>query len=453
VHGADVRANGADGIALVGTANAPIRNTSTTADGGLGIDLGDDGVAANDAGDADSGRTALQNFRVLTTVRRVTGGLRVIGSLAVDGSGGSYELAFFGNAACDASGNGEGAEALGGFTLVMSAGSPGTAAFDHVIAGDAALGAPVTATATHANKTSELSACATVTEPATVVTLTETSKTVVEGAPAVFTVHRAGDTSAAAEAPPARMRRRGDRQPDRHAQRPRAARDRLGDARRRPTASAGVPGGRRMRPRAVLESRVRPQRTRRRSDAARVRRGGGRRRRTRRGASGGRAGGDDRERHGDSRWCDVGVLRLRDGDRERRRRRHDAAAPRERDHPAADGEGGPAVGDHVAARADQDAPLQADQGNRGGRRERRHRRDPDQGRQVLRAQAQRAVHAQDRPGRCTPKAFFKATGTATWSFKLERRFRPGSYRIYSRATAADGTVEAPPARVRVRVRR
>ena len=57
------------------------------------------------------------------------------------------------------------------------------------------------------------------------------------------------------------------------------------------------------------------------------------------------------------------------------------------------------------------------------------------------------------PGRCTPRTFFKATGTTSWSFRLKRRFRPGRYRVYSRATAADGTREAPPTRVRVSVRR
>ena len=72
---------------------------------------------------------------------------------------------------------------------------------------------------------------------------------------------------------------------------------------------------------------------------------------------------------------------------------------------------------------------------------------------MLRAHAQRPLQAQDGAGRCTPRTFFKATGTTTWSFRLKRRFRPGRYRIYSRATAADGTREAPPARVRVSVRR
>ena len=56
------------------------------------------------------------------------------------------------------------------------------------------------------------------------------------------------------------------------------------------------------------------------------------------------------------------------------------------------------------------------------------------------------------PRRCSPRAFFRANGTATWSFRLKRRFPAGRYRIYSRATAADGTREAAPARVRVRVR-
>ena len=57
------------------------------------------------------------------------------------------------------------------------------------------------------------------------------------------------------------------------------------------------------------------------------------------------------------------------------------------------------------------------------------------------------------PGRCTPRRFFKATGTTNWSFQLKRRFPRGRFRLYSRATAANGTVEAPPARVRIRVRR
>jgi hypothetical protein len=57
------------------------------------------------------------------------------------------------------------------------------------------------------------------------------------------------------------------------------------------------------------------------------------------------------------------------------------------------------------------------------------------------------------PRRCSPGAFFRANGTSRWSFRLKRRFPPGRYRIYSRATAADGSREAPPARVRVRVRR
>jgi hypothetical protein len=56
-------------------------------------------------------------------------------------------------------------------------------------------------------------------------------------------------------------------------------------------------------------------------------------------------------------------------------------------------------------------------------------------------------------GRCSPKAFFRANGTTTWSFRLKRRFPPGRYRIYSRATAADGSRESPPAKARARVRR
>ena len=58
-----------DGVAVVGaaTGNAILRN-SIFSNGGLGIDLGDDFVTANDVGDSDSGANNLQNTAVLSAV-------------------------------------------------------------------------------------------------------------------------------------------------------------------------------------------------------------------------------------------------------------------------------------------------------------------------------------------------------------------------------------------------
>ena len=53
---------------------------------------------------------------------------------------------------------------------------------------------------------------------------------------------------------------------------------------------------------------------------------------------------------------------------------------------------------------------------------------------------------------CRRPRWLAATGTVTWKLPLRKRLPPGRYVIRSRATAPDGTVEAPPARVTVRLR-
>src|SRR5205807_519329 len=59
-------ANAGVGMVFAATGNA-VRGTSIDRNGGLGIDLGDDGVTPNDAGDGDTGPNNLQNFPVLTS--------------------------------------------------------------------------------------------------------------------------------------------------------------------------------------------------------------------------------------------------------------------------------------------------------------------------------------------------------------------------------------------------
>ena len=53
---------------------------------------------------------------------------------------------------------------------------------------------------------------------------------------------------------------------------------------------------------------------------------------------------------------------------------------------------------------------------------------------------------------CRRPRWLAATGTVTWKLALRKRLPPGRYVIRSRATAPDGTVQAPPARVTVRLR-
>ena len=188
--------NGGDGVSVTGAATARIRDDSFRDNGGLGIDLGDDGVTANDALDADSGPNSLQNFPVLTSVRRDTGRLRVKGSISVPASG-LVQIDVFESTDCTA-GVGEGAALLG--TINLAVAGAGNATFNQTIEVDRPAGTDVTAIATRGDETSEFSACAEVAEaPSTTVTLTPASQSAFEGGTADFTVHRSGDTSGSAD--------------------------------------------------------------------------------------------------------------------------------------------------------------------------------------------------------------------------------------------------------------
>jgi hypothetical protein len=124
--------------------------------GGLGIDLGADGVSANDGGEGDSGPNNLQNFPVLfaATSNGVSTGVR--GSLN-SSPGTAFTIEFFASPVCDGSGNGEGQTFLGA-TAVTTDGS-GNAVIDVTLTAPP-FGQVVTATATDpAGSTSEFSAC------------------------------------------------------------------------------------------------------------------------------------------------------------------------------------------------------------------------------------------------------------------------------------------------------
>ncbi len=153
--------NNGDGLTIIGdsTANTCTRN-SIHSNGGLGIDLSDDGVTPNDPGDADSGPNDLANFPVIASA--LTTGESVMVSGAMQGPPSeAYNIHLYANSACDPSGHGEGATFLGSAMAVTD--GAGNAVFTVDVPGAVAAGAAITATATNAagGSTSEFSACAT----------------------------------------------------------------------------------------------------------------------------------------------------------------------------------------------------------------------------------------------------------------------------------------------------
>lgn len=155
--------NSSQGVVLLGTAGSGNRIVGNTIRGNrdAGIDLNDDGVTANDTGDADTGPNGLQNFPVLTAAESYFAGLTVTGSLNSRPNE-TYRIELFANASCDGT-HGEGQTLLG--SVETATGSGGNGTFQVTIPTTVAVGQFVTATATRLSTgdTSEFSACRTVT--------------------------------------------------------------------------------------------------------------------------------------------------------------------------------------------------------------------------------------------------------------------------------------------------
>jgi hypothetical protein len=138
--------------------NNSIRGNSSFANGGLGIDLGADGVTANDADDADTGPNHLQNFPVLVSAVANLDGSTAISGRLLSRASSSFTIEFFANAACDPAGNGEGQQPIG-LTTVMTTAN-GSNFFTITFTNTIPAGRFITATATdEATNTSEFSAC------------------------------------------------------------------------------------------------------------------------------------------------------------------------------------------------------------------------------------------------------------------------------------------------------
>ncbi len=169
-------------LAFNGTRNSILSN-SIFSNSSLGIDLGQNGVTANDSGDSDVGPNNFQNFPVLmqATSNQILGTLNSVANT-------TFTVQFFSNLACDSSGNGEGQTYLGQLANVTTNAS-GNASIIFTPSAALALGTVITATATDPNgNTSEFSGCRVVTLP----TLSINDVTVTEGhinpVNAVFTV-------------------------------------------------------------------------------------------------------------------------------------------------------------------------------------------------------------------------------------------------------------------------
>jgi hypothetical protein len=156
--------NSGAGVTLAGVGAAPILSNSIYSNGGLGIDIGADGVTPNDPCDGDRNNLSdIQNYPNLTSASIVSGGIRIQGSLNSTPNT-AFRLQFFSNSSCDPSGVGEGGRLIGSMTVTTDANCEASFSFTLPAV---ASGQSITATATSPrNQTSEFSNCvATLTTP------------------------------------------------------------------------------------------------------------------------------------------------------------------------------------------------------------------------------------------------------------------------------------------------
>lgn len=135
------------GVGIDTGAGNSILGNSIFSNGDLGIDLGFDGVTANDACDADAGPNNLQNFPVITSATPSVGNTNIQGTL--NGVANSqFRVEFFSSPSCNAAPPNDFGEGLTflGFTIVTTDASCG-AAFNVNMPVDTA-GLVLTATAT-----------------------------------------------------------------------------------------------------------------------------------------------------------------------------------------------------------------------------------------------------------------------------------------------------------------
>jgi hypothetical protein len=145
------------GVAVLSSKFA-IQGNSIYDNGGLAIDLGNEGVTANDAGDTDTGPNNLQNFPTITSVTRTPTSMILRGSLDTNPNV-TATIDLYQSAACDPSGFGEGYAPRGHVDVAVPA--SGTATWQLAVPAQDTFGPIWTATATVSGATSEFGPCAT----------------------------------------------------------------------------------------------------------------------------------------------------------------------------------------------------------------------------------------------------------------------------------------------------
>lgn len=139
--------NHRDGVSVASGTGNRILSNRIYRNGGLGIDLGDDGITPNDSGDPDAGANHLQNFPTLT----LSSGTILAALNSAPST--QYRFEFFSNSVCDPTGHGEG-QTLQKF-MTATTGADGRVSFDTGL-----TGAFISATATAPDGcTSEFSPC------------------------------------------------------------------------------------------------------------------------------------------------------------------------------------------------------------------------------------------------------------------------------------------------------
>ncbi|HEX8138372.1 MAG TPA: DUF4394 domain-containing protein [Pyrinomonadaceae bacterium] len=177
-----------------GATGNSILGNSIFSQGGLGIDLNEDSVTANDAGDLDGGGNNLQNYPILTSASSAGGTTTITGTLNSTPST-AFRIEFFSNTAINPTGFGEGETFIGSTTVTTDA--SGNASFTASTGSATATGLFITATATNntTNDTSEFSSAAQVNGPEAFQFLTPTFTVSENAGVATITVTRTNGTA------------------------------------------------------------------------------------------------------------------------------------------------------------------------------------------------------------------------------------------------------------------
>ena len=158
VTGNTISNNAGNGVTVATGSQNRILSNEIFANGGLGIDLGNEGVTPDDSDDSDTGPNEFQNYPVLDSVSVMSDSIYIEGSLTST-SDMHFDIEFYASEECDSSGFGEGQTFIGSTTVWTL--PPGHLAWFRVgFPAEGLQGRIITATATdEAGNTSEFCEC------------------------------------------------------------------------------------------------------------------------------------------------------------------------------------------------------------------------------------------------------------------------------------------------------